>query len=353
VAVAGQRRRAHEEQGLPGDPVAQALVDYGISPTHAATVAGAWARQRSLCDDRPVRRAVVVVGSVNVDLVVAAPRLPRPGETVVGERLERHGGGKGANAAVAAARLGADVELVAAVGDDELGREALTELDAEGVGLGAVARLDGVPTGAALIVVDAAGENQIAVGAGANGALDGGRVEAALAPLLAEAAIVLISCEIPLDGIAAAAARARAAGLPVVLNPAPALPGLLDAAAAGALLTPNASEAAALSAEQDPEAAAGALSARTGAPVLVTLGADGVLLQTGAGEPPRRLPAAPVDRVVDTTGAGDTFNGALAAALAAGRGLVDAAAFAVAAAGHTVRDAGARAAMPRGDSLAP
>src|SRR4051812_23132663 len=108
----------------------------------------------------PRSARVVVVGSVNVDLVVVAPSLPGPGETVLGERLDRHGGGKGANAAVAAARLGAEVRLVAAVGDDDLGEHALAELSEEGVRLERVVRLGGVPTGAALIVVDAAGENQ-------------------------------------------------------------------------------------------------------------------------------------------------------------------------------------------------
>ena len=123
---------------------------------------------------------VVVVGAVNVDFVVAAERLPGPGETVVGPRVERFGGGKGANAAVAAARAGADVTLIGAVGDDDTGRAALDELRADGVRVDGVAVLDGVPTGVALIVVDAAGENQIAVGAGANAGVERDRVRAAL-----------------------------------------------------------------------------------------------------------------------------------------------------------------------------
>ena len=119
--------------------------------------------------------SVLVVGSINVDLVAAVAALPRPGETVIGPAVERHGGGKGANAAVAAARLGARVALIGAVGDDDLGAGALAELRAEGIDVEGVAVLAGVPTGAALIVVDAAGENQIAVGAGANHALEPGR----------------------------------------------------------------------------------------------------------------------------------------------------------------------------------
>jgi ribokinase len=294
----------------------------------------------------------VVVGSVNIDLVVVAPALPGPGETVLGERLDRHGGGKGANAAVAAARLGADVRLVAAVGTDDLGAQALDELAAEGVGLDHMRRLEGVPTGAALIVVDADGENQIAVGAGANGRLGRALVADALEPLLGAADVVLVNCEIPLDGVLAAVALARAAGVPVVVNPAPVVAGLLEGAGAGPILTPNASEAAALTGDADPATAARTLAARTGAAVVVTLGGDGVLLQPTADAAPQRLAAAPVDRVVDTTGAGDTFNGALAVELAAGRALADAVAFAQRAAAEAVQHAGARAGMPRREAVA-
>ena len=287
--------------------------------------------------------AVIVIGAINADLVVAAGALPGPGETVVGERLERHGGGKGANAAVAAARLGADVALVGAVGDDDLGTALLDELGAEGVGLDAISRLQDEVSGAALIVVDAEGENQIAVGAGANGRVDGALVERAITPLLREAAVVLVSCEIPFSGVRVAVELARRAGVRVIVNPAPVLDGLLDLAGWAPLLTPNAHEAAALAGEDDPEAAARVLAERTGAPVVVTLGAEGAVM---ADPEPRRLPAAPPARVVDTTGAGDAFNGALAAELARGCGVEDAVAFAVRAAARAVEAAGARAGMP-------
>jgi ribokinase len=295
---------------------------------------------------------VVVVGSVNVDLVVVAAALPGPGETVLGERLDRHGGGKGANAAVAAARLGADVSLVAAVGTDDLGRQAVDELAAEGVRVDHVRRLDDVPTGAALIVVDAGGENQIAVGAGANGRLGRDLVAEALEALLDGADVVLVSCEIPLAGVGAAVSLARAAGVQVLLNPAPPAAELLAAARGGAILTPNATEAAALAGEPDPAAAARALARRTDAAVVVTLGGDGVLLQAGPDAEPERLPAVRVESVVDTTGAGDTFNGALAVELAAGRDLPAAVAFAQRAAGEAVQAAGARAGMPRREAVA-
>jgi ribokinase len=314
--------------------------------------------------------AVVVVGSVNADLVVSVRQLPRPGETVSGGTFARHGGGKGANQAVAAARLGARVAFVGAVGGDDLGDEALRELASEGVDVSGAARLEGVATGVAVIVVDERGENQIAVASGANAALTGDAVAAALEPLLAglagatmsshgampaggaaptassggggaAAGVVLLGHEVPEAAVVAGARAARAAGWTAILNPAPARP--LPDGIDGVLLTPNADEARALTGEDEPEAAARALADRTGAPVLVTLGPDGALLLDGTAE---RLPAPAVD-VVDTTGAGDTVNGALAAELAAGRPLRDALRFALAAAALSTRAAGARTGMPR------
>jgi ribokinase len=289
--------------------------------------------------------AVAVVGSVNADLVVTAPSLPAPGETVTGGTFARHGGGKGANQAVAAARLGAAVALVGAVGDDDLGSAALAELSAEGVDVARVRRLPGLATGVALIVVDAAGENAIAVASGANARVDAAAVEAGLAGLLGlPGGVVLLGHEVPADAVLAGARAARAAGWVPVLNPAPARELSDELLALGPLLTPNASEAAALTGEGDPGAAAAALARRTGAPVLVTLGAAGVLLHDGGRE--ERIPAPAVD-VVDTTGAGDTLNGALAAALARGASLVDAARSAVAAAAQSTTAPGARGGMPR------
>ena len=288
------------------------------------------------------RAQIIVVGSINVDLVVRTERLPTAGETVTGGRFSRHGGGKGANQAVAAARLGARVAMVGAVGDDDLGAEALALLAGEGVDVDAVAR-SAAPTGVALIAVDAAGENQIAVASGANAELDADAVDRAVRA--AGPGAVLLGHEVP---EAAVLAGARAARGPVVLNPAPARPVPDELAALGPLLTPNAGEACELTGEREPEAAARALAARTGAPVLVTLGERGVLvLDGGAAE---RLAAPRVD-AVDTTGAGDAFNGALATALAEGRDLRAAAAFAVAAAALSTRAAGAREGMPRREEV--
>ena len=277
---------------------------------------------------------VVVVGSINVDLVVVSERLPAAGETVAGGRFASYGGGKSANQAVAAARLGADVVFVGAVGRDAMGDEAEAELRAEGIDVSGLARLD-EPTGVALIVVDAAGENQIAVASGANAAFE-------LESLQLEGeGVVLLGHEVSEGVVIAAARAAEAAGWPVVLNPAPAreLP-----AAPLAVLTPNASEAEQLTGEADPEAAARALAESTGAAVLITLGARGALLLEPGGSP-GLLPATKVD-VVDTTGAGDTVNGALAAELAAGRPLRDAAEFALRAAAISTTKPGARGGMP-------
>ena len=331
---------------------------------------------------------VLVVGSVNVDLVVTVQALPAPGETVAGGRFARHGGGKSANQAVAAARLGADVELVGAVGDDDLGAEAVAALAEEGVGVEHVARREAEPTGVALIVVDAAGENQIAVASGANAALDGAAVERALGGLLGGAEVsesgrpaglepgeateaeptpeegfrppaaasgdlrttLLLGFEVGDEAVLAAARAGAAAGARLVLNPAPARELSPDLLALGPLLTPNAAEARALTDQDDAEAAARALAEQTGAPVVVTLGAEGALLLDGPGAEPERVPAAEVE-VVDTTGAGDAFNGALAAELASGSDLRDAVRLAVAAAGISCGTAGARDGMPARDAL--
>ncbi len=282
---------------------------------------------------------VVVVGSINVDLVVVAERLPAAGETVAGGRFAQHGGGKSANQAVAAARLGAAVTFVGAVGHDALGDEALAALEAEGIDVSGVTRMD-APTGVALIVVDAAGENQIAVASGANAALTLPALD------LSGDGVVLLGHEVSEEVVEAAARAANAAGWPVVLNPAPARK-LPDAEFA--VLTPNASEAAQLTGSDDPESAARALVEQTRAAVLITLGGRGALLLEPDGEP-QLLPARKVD-VVDTTGAGDTVNGALAAELAAGHSLPDAARFALAAAALSTTAPGARGGMPRRDQL--
>jgi ribokinase len=280
---------------------------------------------------------VVVVGSVNVDMVVHAERLPGPGETVAGGRLERTGGGKGANQAVAAARAGAAVALIGAVGDDDLGTEALAALRAEHVDVSAVPRLADVATGVALIVVDRAGDNQIAVASGANHEVTAEHVRAAGGA--ARPGCVLASFELRDEAVLAAARMAHDAGSRLVVNPAPARPLGQALTDLQPMLTPNRQEAAQLTGEHDPETAARALVDRTGAAVVVTLGERGALIADDDGT---ELIAAPSVRAVDTTGAGDVFNGVLAAELARGRELRAAVRVAVAAAAESVTRPGAR-----------
>ncbi|MBI3749538.1 MAG: ribokinase [Chloroflexi bacterium] len=298
---------------------------------------------------------VIVVGSVNVDLVVAVERLPAPGETVVGGRFERHHGGKGGNQAVAAARLGALTAFVGAIGGDAFGRDARDALAADRIDLRGLACLEEA-TGVALILVDANGENSIAVAGGSNVALGPEHVRGALATLQpGPGDIVLVGHEIPTPVAHEALRIGRASGATTILNPAPA--GGLDAStlALADILTPNRGELATLAglvglpADAAPVDAAVALLDRLGLrAVLVSLGADGALLvESGQA---KTISAPPVG-VVDSTGAGDTLNGALAAGLAEGLPLGDAAARAVRAASLATTRAGARDGMPTIDEL--
>lgn len=300
---------------------------------------------------RGTGRSVVVVGAINVDLVVAAPRLPGPGETVVGPRVERHGGGKGANAAVAAARAGATLHLVGAVGADDAGSAARAELGDEGVDTRDVAVLEGEATGVALIVVDPAGENQIAVGAGANDLVAVDHVRRALGRHGASApGCVLVSTEIPGAAVEAAVRAALEAGVTCVLNPAPVRPEVVPLLGLGPILTPNETELSDLvTALGGPlaatvEANARAVASHTRAAVVVTVGGDGVVLVRADGSA-AHLPA-PEAVVRDTTGAGDTFNGVFATRLAAGDSLDDAVHVALVAASLSVEHLGARDGMP-------
>ncbi len=292
---------------------------------------------------------MLVVGSINVDLVVSVDRLPRPGETVTGGEFARHQGGKGANQAVAAARAGARVSFVGAVGDDDEGRAALNELRREGVDTGGIATLAGSHTGVALIVVDGTGENQIAVASGANAHVDGALVERALGDAdLVSQRVLLINFEIPDEALLGAARHGAGHGMRVVLNPAPARPLPDELLALEPILLANAGEAAALTGERDPAASAERLSAMTGRPAIVTLGERGALLNV---EGETQLLPAPAVTAVDTTGAGDAFTGALAAELARGTAIEQAARFGVVAASLSVTRRGARAGMPRREQV--
>ena len=291
--------------------------------------------------------SVAVVGSLNLDLVIRVAELPGPGETVSGGDLFRNPGGKGANQAVAAARLGRRVAMVGCVGDDQAGHELLASLEAAGVDGSGVRVVEGVPSGTACITVSEDGENQIVVSPGANARLTPDDVAAAAA--VRSAAVTLLQLEVPLETVAAAA---RAAGGRVVLNPAPvrALPaellGRID------VLVPNRVELARLAGGPVPrtvEQAAELAGRLGGRAVVVTLGADGALVvEDGRAG---LVPAVPV-RPVDTTAAGDAFCGGLADALAGGAGLQEAARRAVRVAAAACLRPGAQASLPTPAELA-
>jgi ribokinase len=295
----------------------------------------------------PNRGRVVVVASVNVDLVVTVDRLPLPGETVTGGRFARHHGGKGGNQAVAAARLGAATAFIGAVGGDTFGEEARAALEAEGIDLRGLVALNDEATGVALILVEAGGENCIAVSSGANAALTPELVRSRFEELSVVADdVVLVGHEIPTASAREALRLARAAGATTILNPAPAHG--LDAGtlALADIVTPNRGELAVLAGDDGPAAgpiAMTLLDGASGRAILVSLGVDGALLVGPDGTTPIPVPSV---EVVDTVGAGDTLNGALAAGLAAGLALPDAARRAVFAASLAVTREGAREGMP-------
>ncbi len=290
---------------------------------------------------------VVVVGSLNMDLVARAPRLPVPGETLLGTSFATVPGGKGANQAVAAARLGARTAMIGCVGDDAFGRELRAGLERDRIDASGVRVAPGLSSGVALIVVDDAGRNGIVVVPGGNGQLAPADVDRHEA-LLAAARVVALQLETPLATVEHAALRARALGRIVVLNPAPAQALPRGLVACADYLVPNEIEAALLagvpvnSVESAIEAAR-RLRAEGAGSVLVTLGERGVVAVTVEGA--RHYPAEKV-RAVDTTAAGDTFIGGFCAALIRGRSLPEAIGFAQAAAAISVTRPGAQPSIP-------
>jgi ribokinase len=294
---------------------------------------------------------VAVVGAVNADYIVRVERLPQPGETVTGGRLSVRPGGKGANQAHAAARLGAQVLLVASVGADAAAGDERAALAADGVDTSGLADSSD-PTGVAVVLVDAAGENAIAVAPGANEQLTAGAVTERLRSWLDPASVVLCSLEVPLAAVVAAAEAAAAAGALTVVNPAPAptlrLPPVL---LRGAVLTPNEGELRRLVPDAGGDDAAVARLLGCGArAVVVTRGSRGAAVFRTA-QPPVAVAAQAVD-VVDTVGAGDAFNGALAWSLACGAPIEAAVAAAVAAGAAACTGTGARDALPTPAALA-
>jgi ribokinase len=286
---------------------------------------------------------IVVVGSINMDLVTQAPRFAGPGETILGERFLTVPGGKGANQAVAAARLGAKVALIGATGADTLGRQLRQGLAAEGIDLTHTVQLDGGASGTASITV-AGGENQIIVIPAANARVTPAQVEQAQA-MVARADAVLVQMEIPLETVAATLRLGQRLGVPVILNPAPAQKLPTDWLKLARYVTPNQHELAILlgadPTETDSTEDFRDLMQRTPCPVVLTRGAEGAWYREGGN--PQHQAGFKVD-VIDSTGAGDTFNAALAVFLH--EGLPQAVRKACAAAALSVAKLGAQGGMP-------
>jgi ribokinase len=304
---------------------------------------------------------ITVLGSLNMDISVTVPRLAGPGETVLGSAARLQPGGKGANQAVAAARLGASVRMAGCCGDDDFGRTLRSALEAAGVDVTAVRVLAGVPSGLALITVDATGENSITVAPGANGLA--GPPEAA-ASAAAGCDALILSAEIPVPVLTAALDRARAAGVMTVLNLAPAPPDAAGLLAAGAdWLIVNAPEAAAILGRPvaDPAGARAAvadLAGATGGHAVITLGRDGAVLAGPVLADPvlanpggvLAVPGFSVDSV-DSVGAGDAFVAALGVAVASGVAAPEAVRLACAVAATAVTRPGAQDSLPAGPDV--
>jgi len=298
---------------------------------------------------------VVVVGSLNMDLVARAQRLPKAGETLPGESFFTVPGGKGANQAVAVARLGGSVAMIGNVGDDAYGQQLRQALSVEGVDCRAIETCPGVSSGVALITVDAASQNCIVIIPGGNGLLTAQSVQRFDA-LLQAAEIIICQLEVPPETVAWTLARGHELGKQVILNPAPATGPLpADWFAHIDYLTPNESEAEALSGvavtDLDSARRAGERLLQLGAgKVIITLGAQGALLVTAQGH--RHFPAPQV-QPLDTTAAGDTFIGGFAAGLVRGLEEGEAIAFGQRAAAVSVTRAGAQPSIPSLAELAP
>jgi ribokinase len=290
----------------------------------------------------PRPTVLTVLGSTHMDLVAYAAKSPAPGETVTGHSFRTVPGGKGANQAVAAARAGAAVTMIGAVGTDEFGPRLRSALEDSGVGTGSLRTAEG-PSGTAHIVVDDDGGNSLVVVPGANGAVTG--LEPADEKVIAGAHALLLQLELPLSAVTAAARCAHRHGVRTVLTPAPATRLPPELLATTDLLVPNEHEAAALTGLHDPLLAARALLDDV-PEVVVTLGAAGSAYVTRTSPDPVFVPAVPAHPVVDTTAAGDTFVGALAVALGEGRSMPDAMRWAAAAASLSVRRHGASTSMP-------
>jgi ribokinase len=293
------------------------------------------------------KNSILVVGSSNTDMIIKVARIPRPGETILGGEFASAAGGKGANQAVGAARAGGKVTFVARVGPDMFGDQAVAGFVADGINVDHIVRDRTSPSGVALIFVGQNGENSIAVASGSNGNLAPADLTKA-AGAFKRASVVVLQLETPLRTVETAAKLAVAAGARVILNPAPARPLPNSLLRRVFLLTPNESEAELLTGfavnnDAAVAKAADKLLARGVQNVIITLGARGAYV---AGKQARGLVAGYKVKPVDTTAAGDVFNGTLAVALAEGKSLLEAARFANAAAAISVTRLGAQTSAP-------
>ncbi|MCC5929427.1 MAG: ribokinase [Cyclobacteriaceae bacterium] len=293
------------------------------------------------------KEKIVVIGSTNTDMVIVADHFPAPGETILGGKFLMNPGGKGANQAVAAARLGGDVAFISKVGQDVFGQQAIQNLINEGIDVAGVAIDLDEPSGVAQITVDRHAENCIVVAPGANMTLGISDVDKMIA-LIESSEIVLAQLEIPLDTVRYTMKLAAKSGKKTILNPAPAVPLDDELLKSLYLITPNETETEILTGIKvtDPSSARKAAEFLIGkgvSIVIITLGANGAYVFDGSVE--EQIPAPSVE-AVDTTAAGDTFNGALAVALADNRPILEAVGFANQAAARTVTKMGAQSSIP-------
>jgi ribokinase len=293
------------------------------------------------------KKQIVVVGSSNTDMIIKVDRIPRPGESILGGEFATAAGGKGANQAVAAARAGGQVTFVARVGRDMFGEQAVAGFEKEKINTDHVSRDKSRPSGVALIFVAKDGENSIAVAGGANNGLSAADVRKAKS-VFTGAGMLIMQLETPLESVQAAAELAAKAGVQVILNPAPARAVPNELLRKVSIITPNETEAELLTgikvdSDQSAAKAADKLLARGVKTVIITLGSRGAFV---AGEGIKKLVPGFKVKAVDTTAAGDTFNGALAVALVEGKTLENAVRFANAAAALSVTRLGAQPSAP-------
>jgi ribokinase len=292
-------------------------------------------------------RKIIVVGSSNMDMVVKTSHIPVPGETVLSGAFFMNPGGKGANQAVAAARLGAEVIFISRLGNDVFGKQLSQLFSNEGIDTTYLVSDETLPSGVALITVDEQGENSIVVASGANAGLSVNDLEAVL-PLIDDAAIVLLQLEIPMDVVHFVAAYAAAKNVRVILNPAPAAPLSSALLKQIDILTPNKTEASMIAGMpvntiEDAKRAASLICTKGVKNVIVTMGSYGAVICEGS---EYEVVEAPKVEPVDTTAAGDVFNGALSVALSEGKTLAAAVRFACNAAAISVTRLGAQSSIP-------